>query len=311
MSESTVRPLVSVIIPAYGHEKFIKQALDSVANQTYSAIELIVLDDCSKDDTLAVAQRWASIRKAEERFSRVLIEQNPENLGAHQTINRGISLAKGDFITILNSDDYFAQDRIEMLVEAALRQNAQLLFSAVRVIGENGERIVSTGLPSEIESMPDFAQAQPSLSIALLFKNVAVSTGNLFFSRKLIEQIGDFRPLRYCHDWDFVLRASLITEPVLLLRPLYYYRIHGSNSFAALKVEQYLETQLIYRHYFMSCRAGNCINQQAPWGANWPGIFDKLVPEDQNLSWSYHLVGNEHVKLDHLARMVHYMSSEG
>lgn len=307
MSEILKPKLVSVIVPAYGHEKYIRSALDSVLDQTYIPIELIVLDDCSKDRTLAVAQQWADDRLAEKRFFRLIIEQNPENLGAHETINRGIMMAQGDYITILNSDDVFAPQRISTLAQAALIGGASLLFSGVRVIDEQGRRLVNDGLPSEIESMPDYAEGMPSLSMALLKKNVAVTTGNLFFTRELVERIGNFRPLRYCHDWDFALRASLVTEPLLIPIPLYDYRIHSSNSFSALKVEQYLETQLIYHHYFASCRAGNCSNPFAPWSANWPGLVDKFISEDENLRGAYYLVGNEHVRFDHLARMVRQM----
>ncbi len=301
--------LVSVVVPAFGHERFIRTALDSVVDQTYPHIELIVLDDCSKDDTLAVAKQWASDRLAANRFSRMVIERNPVNTGAHETINRGMAMAQGDYITILNSDDAYAPKRLQILVEVARENRASLLFSGVRVIDAEGSKLVAPGLPSEIESMVDFAASFPSLSFALLSKNIAVSTGNLFFGRDLLKRIGNFRPLRYCHDWDFVLRASLITEPVLVPAPLYDYRVHESNSFAALKIEQYLEPQLIYRYFFNSCKAGNCTNPVAPCPGNWPGVVEMIVQEDQNMSGGYHFCGEEHIKLNQIACMIQRLAN--
>ncbi len=303
MSKLNFGDLVSVVIPAYNHQQYIEEALDSIYNQTYQNIELILLDDCSKDKTLEFAQRWALEKNATKRFARVIIEKNKLNLGAHGSINKGLSLAQGNALTILNSDDVFSHNRIEVLMQTAEETKADWLFSGIRVVNETGRRIFSE-LAIEIEALVDYASGFPSFSFALLKKNIAATTGNLFFSRELYDKIGQFRNLRYCHDWDFALQASLLSEPVMIPSPLYDYRVHSSNSFSSLKVEQYLESQVVYWHYFAACRAGNCKNHMAPWFTNWPGLFDKLIADDDVLSWTYYLVGNEMVKYDHMTQFI-------
>jgi glycosyltransferase involved in cell wall biosynthesis len=295
--------LVSILIPAYNHQHYIEEALDSVYNQSYQNIELILLDDCSKDNTLKVAQQWAEERNVGERFTRVIIEKNAVNLGAHNTINRGLSLAKGNALTILNSDDVYATHRIEMLMQAAEANQANWLFSGIRVIDETGQRVFSE-LAIEIEAFVDYASCFPAVSFALLKKNITATTGNLFFSRELYNKVGEFRNLRYCHDWDFALQACLISEPIFVSQPLYDYRIHGTNSFSALKVEQYLESQIVYRNYFAACRAGNCKNIDAPWVTNYPMLFDKWISDDEVLSGTFYLVGYDEVKYDHMAKLI-------
>lgn len=294
--------LVSVIVPAYGHVDFVAVALDSVAAQDYEAIELIVLDDCSRDGTFAAVQQWLHCPAAKDRFVRVQALQNPENLGAHGSINRGIELAQGEFLAILNSDDAYAPERIKLLVETSRRTGAQFLFSGIKVIDAKGQRLIEPGLPSQLEAMLDTADAYPSLSFALLVKNIAVSTGNFFFTRTLAQQVGRFRSLRYCHDWDFILRASQLCEPQAVPLPLYLYRVHGSNTYATLKKEEHLEPILVYQHFFSQGLAGHCVNPCAPQPSNWPLLFAALAQEIGNLAWASHVAGDGRIKIDSIMR---------
>ncbi len=306
--------LVSVIIPAYNHQHYIELALDSIYKQTYEKIELIVLDDCSQDQTLRTVQQWVNNYQARNRFVRLIIERNLRNYGAYQTINRGLQLAQGQWLTILNSDDYYAHHRIEILLQHAKEYQADWLFSAVKVIDEIGQASHSE-LAIELEACVDYASLYPNVSFALLKKNIAITTGNLFFSRKLYQQLlksatnlllTPFRNLRYCHDWDFALQACLIAEPMLVETPLYYYRIHHHNSFAKLKVEQYLETQMVYWHYFTACNAGYNQNIYAPNFQNWPEFFDQWSKQDDVLAGALFLTGQYPIKYDRLAQSINY-----
>ncbi len=305
MSKLILGDLVSVVIPAYNHQQYVVEALNSVYDQSYQNIELILLDDCSKDSTLKVAQQWAEERKASERFTRVIIEKNAVNLGAHNTINRGLFLAKGNALTILNSDDAYAINRIEILMQAAEEHQADWLFSGIRVVGEKGQRVFSA-LAIEIEAFVDYASCFPAVSFALLKKNIAATTGNLFFSRELYNKVGEFRNLRYCHDWDFAMQACLISEPVFVSQPLYDYRIHGTNSFSTLKVEQHLEPQIVYRNYFSACQTGRCKNHNAPWKVNYPELFDRWIADDSILHWAFSLVGHNDIKYDRIAQSINH-----
>lgn len=303
MSKLFFGDLVSVVIPAYNHASFIREALDSVYAQTYRNIELILLDDCSKDRTLEIAKEWAEEKKANQRFVRVIIEANQVNLGAHNTINRGLALAQGNALTILNSDDLYVPTRLEILIQQAEMHQADWLFTGIRVVDDKGARVYSE-LAIGIEASIDFAANFPAVGFALLKKNIAVTTGNLFFSRELYDKVGPFKNLKYCHDWDFALQACLFSDPLLVEEPLYQYRIHGANSFAALRVEQYLESQIVYKNYFSKCQKSMCINLNAPSSLNWPMLFDKWIAADSVISWVFYLVGSEVVRYDRMTQLM-------
>ncbi len=95
MSKST-KPIVSVVIPCYQHQDYVEQCLMSVYNQTFEDIELVFIDDCSRDDSYQLAASVASSRRFKRRFRDTVIVRNNENLGAHATINKGLLMARGN-----------------------------------------------------------------------------------------------------------------------------------------------------------------------------------------------------------------------
>lgn len=291
------KELVSVIVPAYGHERFVAEALASVSAQSYGPIELIVIDDCSKDATFARIKDWVAKSGAEKRFSRVVAMCNPKNQGAHSTINHGLQLAKGNYISLLNSDDMYAPNRIESLVSFARNTGSEFIFTGIKVIDDDGNRMPGQGLQSQIEFMADIADAFPSISYALLSRNIAVTTGNFFFTKKMLQRIGDFHNYKLCHDWDFILRASLITEPAMIRDPLYFYRIHGDNTFKTLTQDAILEPISLVHDFFQLGKMGHCRNPLAPIPENWPSFFDFFSTNSSKIKWLVDAAGSESINI--------------
>lgn len=255
-------PLISVIIPAYKHAAYIGRALQSVYDQTWPDIELILLDDCSTDNTLECAHNWLEQNRANERFSRIVIEKNPRNLGAHATINRGLSMSRGRWLTILNSDDWYAPTRFSKLFEAA--SNASWVFSRVAIVDENDQIIRNNSLVTQCRVLPERIRSSFSIGHLFLAGNIAISTGNIFFTRELYEKVGEFSPLKLAHDWDYMLRCLAYGEPVFVNEDLYFYRMHSNNSFRKLIQENYLEPQIILRRYFSIIQQVNYTNPLFP-----------------------------------------------
>ena len=106
--------LVSVIIPAYNHEKYVQETIKSIINQTYENIELIIVDDGSLDNTWYKIQEMKEI--CEKRFSRVVFETK-QNEGTCKTLNRLINLSKGEYIYLIASDDIAKPIAIEKELE--------------------------------------------------------------------------------------------------------------------------------------------------------------------------------------------------
>jgi glycosyltransferase involved in cell wall biosynthesis len=270
-------PLVSVVVPAYNHERYVENALESVAAQTHAAVELIVVDDCSTDATADVAGRWCAAQGAAGRFSRIELLRNEANLGAHASLNRGMAVARGEYLCLLNSDDYFAPARIEKLVGRMERERARFAFSAVMPVDAAGRRTLASPLARRIATAREEIAALPSVSFGFLFRQLAISTGNFLLHRSLYEEIGGFAPLRYCHDWDYALRAFLRAEPVFVDEYLYFYRFHESNSYASLDDVARRETDAVLERYYASCLGTVAANDRAPTPRNWPGVFEHYI----------------------------------
>ncbi len=218
--------MISVIIPAYNHEKFIGAAVDSVLNQTWSDLELIVIDDGSVDQTGAIVKDYNDPR---------LTYYYQDNQDAFNTINRGLSLAKGDFIAILNSDDIFTLDRLERLVEAQKKTGAQCLFSDVVPISDDGEEFSDPDFGWNMwhKKNRDFYFGCKDLYTAFLKGNFLVTTSNFFMTKEAVQKVGHFCSLRYLHDYDYIFRM-LLAHPgavhYLADEKLLYYRIHPGNT---------------------------------------------------------------------------------
>ncbi len=256
---------VSVIIPAFNHQDYIEEALRSVLAQSWRELEIIVVDDGSTDDTARIAEQVLQSATRPHR----LVRQS--NRGAHAAINKGLELARGRFLTILNSDDFYHPERLSVLVRAATDTGRRMLFSAVRHVGPGGEPV-----PDEHPMVACYrcsleaARLFPTETFELLRYNFAITSGNLFFERSLFEQIGLFRPLRFCHDWDFLLRSVVMEEPLFIREPLICYRVHGGNTILQGKDVEVVggeETRQVRGHYLDHAR--HPANPLAPCAHNW------------------------------------------
>ena len=104
-------PLISVIIPVYNVEKYLRECLDSVINQTYKNLEIICVNDCSTDSSPEILEEYA------KKDRRIIIKKNPKNIGLGLTRNEGIKIASGEYIHCLDSDDWLELDAYEILVK--------------------------------------------------------------------------------------------------------------------------------------------------------------------------------------------------
>jgi len=270
--------LVSVVVPAYRHEAYVTGALESVYKQDYDAVELIVVDDNSPDDTPHLIRDYLKRGDVKDRFRRIVFLENEGNLGAHQTINRGINESRGAYINILNSDDMFAPARLSTLLGACQERMAEFAFSRVDVLVDGDPELATEA--DYLGSIQDGIDFFPTVGYALLRNQCALTSGNFFFARRVCERVGDFSDLKYCHDWDFILRSLLVTEPIYVPQTLYFYRIHPGNSFLRLQSVAESETETVLRRYFFLCRNRPVTNPLAPSPA-WDPFFTSFVHQSQ------------------------------
>lgn len=243
-------PTVSVVMPAYNHERFVGQAIESVLAQTYSDFELVIVDDGSTDNTASVVHSYD-----DERIK----YHYQSNQDAFNALNRGMELSQGRFISILNSDDVYCETRLERMIEAQGERDAQFLFSDLHLITETGEVIADPAFwwLQWHESNRQYYYEYRDLYAAFLHANIMVTTSNLFMSRTAMETVGGFAPLRYLHDYDYVFRLlNAFPESVEYLHDekLLQYRLHGSNTISeAAIVGREQDLMIIRKNLLLKC----------------------------------------------------------
>lgn len=214
-------PTVSVIIPSYNHALYIEEAIQSVLKQSFSDFELIIIDDASHDDS------WEKIQRFND--PRIHTRRHSKNQGASQTINEGLALAKGDYLSILNSDDSYHPQRLETLL--ALNKD----FIATNLNLWDAHSKPNNSKESDwinwFEQLKQHYTETTDFLATLLKGNFLITTSNFFFSQKLYQQLKGFKDLRYVHDYEFAIRALFTDCKVAYCQEkLLYYRLHNSNT---------------------------------------------------------------------------------
>ena len=131
---TTKQPLITVVMPNYNGHRFVEQAIDSVLNQTYPNFELLVVDDCSKDDSLQLVQQKA---QSDDRIRVIVLEHNT---GVANARNVGIKEAKGKFIALLDNDDLWTEDKLERQLALA-NKGADIVYCSYDFIDEQNNSI--------------------------------------------------------------------------------------------------------------------------------------------------------------------------
>lgn len=181
--------MISVVIPTYNRAGVIVRSVESVLNQSYRDIEVIVVDDCSTDDTKAVLE---TIK--DERLRYCCLEKNS---GACAARNKGIELSRGEYIAFQDSDDEFLPNKMEAQLNTLLEKKADIVFCAF-------EKIFSDGVRQYIPSNT----AEGFLGQRELIYESLVSTQTILGRAEVIRSVGFDVTMPRMQDYDFIIRAS-------------------------------------------------------------------------------------------------------
>lgn len=213
-----VRPLVSIVTPVYNQAEFLAATIESVLAQDYPGLEYIVIDDGSDDDSLAVARRL----EAEHPGRLTVLTQ--ANAGQAATLNHGWSLAKGEILAYLSSDDRLCPGAVTSLVELLqARPEVTVVYCDFCLIDAKGRRL------REVQT-EDFSEQRLCVDL------ICQPGPGAFFRRSVFESAGGWQThLRQVPDFEFWLRAVRCGPFARLPRQLAEYRIHeGQASFAVI-----------------------------------------------------------------------------
>ena len=205
--------LVSVVMPNYNGARFIGSAIESVLMQTYGNIELIIVDDHSNDASLEIIQKYC------KEDSRVSVIKLTKNSGVAVARNTGIGAAQGQYIALLDSDDVWEKDKIELQLDLAITKGSDLVYCSYGFINENG---LSVKKPFIVPCTTDYKRM---LSVSV------ISCSTVFAREKLLKD----HPFstHYYHE-DYLLWMQLLKLPLSVAgnqKVLAHYRqVSGARS---------------------------------------------------------------------------------
>ena len=202
---------VSVVIPTYNSARYLGAAVDSVLAQSFRAIEVLVIDDGSTDETEAVMSKYGP----PVRYIRQV------NSGVAAARNRGIQESTGRYVAFLDADDTWLPEKLELQLAALGKyEECRACYCAHLVCTEALEPLAVQRSVRERSTLEDL----------LLSGNVVGSLCSVVCERSLFSAVGGFDPaLSQCADWEMWVRVATVTEFVYVDEPLVIYRQHGSN----------------------------------------------------------------------------------
>ena len=253
---------------------YIEVCLLSIYHQTYDNIELVIVDDCSTDRSLEKIYDTIKKYNFNDRFKKMIFEKNEINHGAHYTINKGIELSSGQYISVINADDVYEKTRVANMLEELRKTDGDLAFSKVDIIDGRGNKL-HTDEANHFRRVSESIKEKKYVSHALMYQNCSISTGNLLFKKELYTKLGGFKNYKYVHDWDFLLRACLLKEPIYVDNTVYYYRIHSSNSYKDLQGIADVESKAVLTSFFYNIKMG----------AQNPALDKNKVKNELSHSW--------------------------
>lgn len=224
-----MHPLVSVIIPNFNYARYLKTRIESVLNQTFQDFELILLDDASSDDSLAVIEQYRNHPKVSH------IEINSSNTGRpFVQWEKGIGLAKGKYIWIAEADD-LADNTFLSHTVYALEENpdATIAITMSHLIDSNGDQ--SPAKPYECfsdDNSVHIYDGDSYLATRMLFRNCCYNASMVLFRKDAYQQITDkaYLKMRYVGDWYFwaeIIHNHQIAE---IRKKLNYFRLHSAST---------------------------------------------------------------------------------
>lgn len=208
------RPQVTVLMPVYNGARYLREAIESILNQTYEDFEFLIINDGSTDNSLSILNSYAKLD------GRIRVVSRP-NKGLIATLNEGISLAKGVYIARQDSDDVSMVERLSVQVDF-LNANSSvgLVGTNYHTINENSRHLSTT----DVFTLPD------DIKFAQVFSN-QFGHGAVMFRKEILNLSGNYNiDFEHSEDFDLWTRVLRISKGANLKQPLYEWRRHDEST---------------------------------------------------------------------------------
>lgn len=265
------QPLVSVVIPCYNHEQFVQDTIQSVIDQTYKNIELIIIDDGSQDNSVKKIQNMTDA--CEKRFLRFEFRSRP-NKGLSATLNEALEWCEGKYFSAIASDDVMLPNKTKVQINyIENKPNISALFGSADYISEINERKINNKLKEQEYKFED------------IFLNKCMFYAPTQMLRlDIVKKVGGYNPNILVEDWYMWLKLAERGKVYCLSEKLALYRVHSSNTTRNsqliyennLKTLQYYKSHKLYDKAYAKLRWTNLM---------WIGQSDKI--KSLRLSYDY------------------------
>lgn len=241
MTEQFQSPLISVIVPSFNRAHLIIESLDSIYYQTYRPIEVVLVDDGSKDETRKIVENWTRDKSADDFSVRYVYQ---ENAGAGAARNRGIKESNGEYVQFLDSDDRIHPARFERLVEVFEETGADFIQT-----GFDGFDPQTGEVIEQHYARPEENQVELALR-GLLWANTLRSA----FRRSLVDRIGPWKTEMTCfEDREYVERAVVEADRPAAIREILASARRGGSTRISDRLRTYEG-----RKFRILCEEGLC-----------------------------------------------------
>ena len=224
-------PLVSLIVITYNSSNFILEGLESIKNQTYKNVELVISDDCSTDNTVEVCKKW--LQENKQYFKNTRLVTSEKNTGVAPNANRAIKASSGEWIKGLAGDDKLLPNSIEEYVNFVnSHPDCQIVFSKLHFWGEDKENIAKV----EAYYKTFYKEIKnPKNQYKRYLKQHFIPGTGLFFKRSMYDKIGGFdENYPMCEEFPFNLKVLKVTNVWFLDKELYGYNVREDSISNAL-----------------------------------------------------------------------------
>jgi glycosyltransferase involved in cell wall biosynthesis len=224
MITETGNPLVTMIVLSYNQSAFLPETLESVKAQTYPAAELIIVDDCSPDDSVATIERWLNQNGVQSTFIR-----HQKNQGICKALNDALAVATGKYISMIGSDDVWLPAKIAQQVEIMESQpdHVGVLYSDAFQMDERGQALPDMFIAAH-RKLPEMPQGQ---ILDVLLEGNFIPAMTTLIRRSCYDQVGLYDENLRLEDWDMWLRLARHYSFLYSPTPSARYRRH-ENSFS-------------------------------------------------------------------------------
>lgn len=244
-----MNPQISIIVPVYNVEKYLDRCLESLVNQTFQNIEIILVDDNSQDNSLTICYEWS------QKDNRIKVVHKHTNEGLGLARNTGINFAKGDYVAFVDSDDYIDLNMYEKLISYAYKKTADIVCCGIKYITNNNCLRDLTNVKSllEINSddigsyILDMIASEPFVRAQRKYE---MSSCTAIYRKKIIDDYNIwFDSEREVLSEDLLFNIKYLKHSSLLIslpEALYYYCQNDSSTSSVFKKDKFERAKHLY-----------------------------------------------------------------